>query len=58
MQLAQFAKLPNIAVTAKATKNDRALCMEAGANAYLAKPIDLSQLFSLIRVWAPELGRG
>ena len=53
----QFAKLPIIAVTAKATKNDQVLCMEAGANDYLAKPIDLHQLFSLIRVWSPKMGR-
>lgn len=54
----RFAKLPIIAVTAKATKNDHMLCIEAGANDYLAKPIDLHQLTSLIRVWMPKLGRG
>ena len=53
----RFAKLPIIAVTAKATKNDQVLCMEAGADDYLAKPIDLHQLFSLMRVWIPKLGR-
>jgi CheY-like chemotaxis protein len=53
----RFAKLPIIAVTAKATKNDQTQCIEAGANDYLAKPIDLHQLFSLIRVWIPKLGR-
>ena len=53
----RFAKLPIIAVTAKATKNDQVLCLEAGANDYLAKPIDLNQLFSAIRVWTPNLGR-
>ena len=53
----RFAKLPIIAVTAKATKNDQARCMEAGVNDYLAKPIDLHQLFSLIRVWMPKMGR-
>lgn len=53
----RFAKLPIIAVTAKATKNDQVLCMAAGANDYLAKPIDLDQLFSIIRVWEPKLGR-
>lgn len=52
----RFAKLPIIAVTAKATRNDQVLCMEAGANDYLAKPIDLHHLFSAIRVWAPKLG--
>ena len=54
---AQFANLAIIAVTAKATKNDQLLCMEAGASDYLAKPIDLDQLFSAIRVWTPKLGR-
>ena len=53
----RFAKLPIIAVTAKATKNDQVLCLAAGANDYLAKPIDLHQLFSVIRVWAPKMGR-
>ena len=50
----RFVKLPIIAVTAKATKNDQVLCMEAGTNDYLAKPIDLHQLFSVIRVWMPN----
>jgi PAS domain S-box-containing protein len=53
----RFVKLPIIAVTAKATKNDQVLCMEAGTNDYLAKPIDLRQLFSVIRVWLPNLGK-
>ena len=53
----RFTRLPIIAVTAKATKGDQVLCMEAGVNDYLAKPIDLHQLFSLIRVWMPKLGR-
>ena len=53
----RFAKLPIIAVTAKATKSDQVDCVEAGANDYIAKPIDLYQLFSLIRVWMPQLER-
>jgi len=53
----RFSRLPIIAVTASATKKDQTLCMEAGASDYLAKPIDLHQLFSLIRVWMPKLGR-
>ncbi|MBC7538511.1 MAG: response regulator [Bacteriovorax sp.] len=53
----RFASLPIIAVTAKATKSDQLQCMQAGANDYLAKPIDLQQLFSLSRVWMPKPGR-
>jgi PAS domain S-box-containing protein len=53
----RFTRLPIIAVTAKATREDQALCMAAGASDYLAKPLDLHQLFSLLRVWIPKLGR-
>jgi CheY-like chemotaxis protein len=50
-QIAEFRTLPIVAVTAKAMKGDRAKCIEAGASDYITKPVDLDQLFSVLRVW-------
>jgi CheY-like chemotaxis protein len=47
----RFAKLPIIALTAKAMPDDQQQCLQAGANDYVAKPLDIDKLLSLIRVW-------
>jgi DNA-binding response OmpR family regulator len=31
--------------------DDRELCIAAGANDYIAKPLDVEILLSLVRVW-------
>jgi signal transduction histidine kinase/CheY-like chemotaxis protein/CHASE3 domain sensor protein len=50
----QHAKLPIIALTAKAMADDRDNCLKAGANDYIAKPLDVDKLVSLARVWMPK----
>ncbi len=50
-EIPRYADLPIIALTAKAMKDDRARCIEAGASDYMTKPVMADQLLSLLRVW-------
>jgi CheY-like chemotaxis protein len=50
----EWRKLPIIALTAKAMETDQKQSIEAGANDYIAKPLDVEKLLSLIRVWMPR----
>ncbi len=53
-KMPHWQKLPIIALTAKAMRDDQEKCLEAGANDYIAKPLDVDKLLSLLRVWMPK----
>jgi DNA-binding response OmpR family regulator len=38
-------------------KGDRQKCIEAGASDYVAKPVDIDQLVSVLRVWFQRSGQ-
>jgi CheY-like chemotaxis protein len=50
----EWRNLPIIALTAKAMADDHDKCLAAGANDYIAKPLDVEKLLSLVRVWMPK----
>jgi len=50
----RWAKLPIIALTAKAMPDDRESCLHAGASDYISKPLNPDVLLSLVRVWMPR----
>jgi len=47
----KFKNIPIITVTAKTMAEDKQKCLDAGADDYLAKPLDHASLISMIKAW-------
>lgn len=50
-QDARHSSLPVIAMTANAMVGDKEKCLDAGMNDFIAKPIDVAQLFGTLARW-------
>ena len=50
----KFADLPIIAMTANVIKEDIDRAMDAGMNDYIAKPIQIDEMFATITKWLPS----
>ncbi|MGB1109465.1 MAG: ATP-binding protein [Gammaproteobacteria bacterium] len=48
-EMDDFAELPVISLTAMASPEDEAACLNAGASAYLSKPVDTEALLTTLR---------
>ena len=49
----RFTKLPVLAMTANVLPEDLASCRGAGMNDHIGKPIDVEEMFTVIRRWLP-----
>lgn len=52
----RLKNMPIVALTAKAMREDHEKCIEAGANDYLPKPVNLENLTTVLKVWLAPRG--
>ena len=47
----RYKSTPILALTAKAMVGDKEKCIQCGASDYISKPVNMENLFSMMRVW-------
>ncbi|MNL84693.1 KDP operon transcriptional regulatory protein KdpE [compost metagenome] len=47
----QYDQVVIIALTARALEEDRIKCLQAGASDYISKPINTTQLVTVLKIW-------
>ena len=52
---AKYKDIPVIALTANAMEGDREMCLAAGMNAYIAKPVTAAAIAEVLERWLPSL---
>jgi len=52
-RLDPFREVPIIAITGKAMAGERQRCIDAGATAYVPKPVDSAELIAVLQPWLP-----
>jgi CheY-like chemotaxis protein len=53
-KLSHHADLPIFAITANVAAGERQRCIDAGASAYIAKPVDSAELLLMLGEWLPS----
>ena len=52
---AKLSTIPVVAITAQAMAGDREKCLEAGADAYISKPVNIDELMLLLNALTEEV---
>jgi CheY-like chemotaxis protein len=56
-QIDELKQIPIVVITGKVMAGERQRCIDAGADGYVIKPIDMGELISAIEPWLKPVTR-